>query len=1400
MRTDRKSHLKTDKKAATRNHKRGLVGYNKKTALLEDAITQMNAGKYGRASAALKELLALDPHNMEARRLFATLHLRLGSLIPAKQAFDSLVEEAFGRQDYWLAESLLREYLAAGPRCVPYLEKLGSLHESKGNANEAAGEYVKAVEILIEDPDSENPHHAAQLFAKIRDLAPASPAAFRVAAFFDPNTGELITSPPSASSGAAEGPEDRSAEETVQSEALIESMSLATPLEQPKEVPAAAPAPPTAESIPLRDEPVSQDMLDASGESANASEEELNLTSAKKESDEVGHDLRPGSLDEAQQEEQDGINSIGSMPVHAFSFAADGLVDMPSPVTSKESAGESINLVESPPEEVCTPLDSTGQIPAPMPWEDVLESVIIVPDQQSSNQSFPTEGENDHPVAPTGEALSAEAEPPLPAAETTADPHVEALTSMDLAVEEAGSPSPVQESGELLPERASKPTWKSVLDGLWKFRDKSALDEPPSEDGRADETPAGEIPPQTEHFLEEGSFDPGPVEIPERVGAFYGSDSPSNSVSAPMPWDQVEDSAVTIPVAQDQEAVPNLSITPLAELGAEVEAEPVEELSQQVESNPSLAHEVAITEAGQSSPIPVTEDTLEAEPEFRLAGSAAPDAIQQQVAPVSDLSEGSTDQAIPEVTEPTPWEMGEELGFASEASSVGLADPEPAESSGQPVASSAMVSEALEAIASSGQSASIEEDAPESFAMSSTVKIEQPIQSTEAEKPVEVQSHVQGEPEPISIPDVAPALLAADSPDLQADDQASETRPPVPKQRKKQWGSKSEPTIVLSKVSSEETSSLSHEKDVSEEQDITEAGAFQAFRSESQNQEKRNQAGGRTEETVRFKEEPKISPVPEAPPQPPGPIFSDATQSMSPAAAAVDVLFDSSSARIRKTTGEQTIGTRSRPKGQSGVRRIGRRISSFVGSCFSTTRSIVMSLIALMVVSGALVAIAIGIVGLTWVIMEKPPSPAFQNLTSSPQRTLSDQRRNGYLLLLGIEAATGEDPIQVGLERTPDSNDPNMVLACLGKAESGKGSGPTSVSADVARGWFNAPNPVGRFKADEGAIAGWVQKSDQLLSRYKQWHRLSFEDWGFGQRITPPCTSILFVHQLFLAEGFIQGMDRGVDRLEMDMEAWRTALGQARTIPLKTLATQAINENIAVASGLLVQPDFDTKYLPRLSKLLRPLDQVELSIRWPMQSELVVATKTFDTQLKLERNEEQSFAATVASILPLPKQRRFNTYAEYYEASSKAAGQGRHGALPKWKSYAQSPPKNIMDYLTNPIENIIGLEPLAPWDLYNGLVVDTDARLRLASLQAWLRRGPSDADLLARIAKAGQDYYDPYTGLPMLVNLKKGSLYSVGHDGKDQDADPQVDVVVKIPMSLNPQLVKKTSAGSSRSK
>ena len=105
---------------------------------------------------------------------------------------------------------------------------------------------------------------------------------------------------------------------------------------------------------------------------------------------------------------------------------------------------------------------------------------------------------------------------------------------------------------------------------------------------------------------------------------------------------------------------------------------------------------------------------------------------------------------------------------------------------------------------------------------------------------------------------------------------------------------------------------------------------------------------------------------------------------------------------------------------------------------------------------------------------------------------------------------------------------------------------------------------------------------------------------------------------------------------------------------------------------------------------------------------------------------------------------------------------------------------SALDYVANPIEHIIGIEPLPSWDPYVGRMVETDARLRLASLQVWIRQGAQEGNLLTRIAKAGQALYDPFTGLPMLVDQQRGVMYSVGQDGKDQEGDPLRDVVATI--------------------
>ncbi len=1177
MRTDKKNTLKTDKKSGRSGFKQSAVGYGKKTVLLEEAITQMNMGRYGRSSAALKDLLALDPHNMEARRLFATLHLRVGSLILARQAFDSLIDEAFVRQDYWLAESLLREYLAAGPRCVPYLEKLGSILQDKGEMLEAVIEYGKAVDILIEDPDPEHPDRASQLYEKIKELAPGSPVDVRLAGCVDPKTGKLTVRPP-----AEVAPYAPSMGEDGTAPGVSESIAESTLWGR-------------TENFPLEQAPADSTNLQVAPEDVSAG---------------------------LPREEQ----GFGDAPVpHDPSMNGHGSIDFdPGSVSSQSEdptllAAEPVQALDNQPLE--TQQEAASQsVPAPMPWEEVQETTVRIPDQ---------------PVMESSDELSSPLGPDQSPASLV-----------------AGS------SGREL-------SWDSVFQNTLKVGSASPVLQPP---------------------LYRQEVDPGTIEIQEAARTTSPlSVAAVPSEAAPMPWDQVQESAIVIPQQQLEESVVESPVEP----APAVHPEPVytQDPPLPVLSTVDGASDADTFSIMGSSPAPFLSEAASVPADSSSAGvptdyQVADGAMDEQ--PSTFAFAGEPRQSLEQVAPEPQW--------VSEETPLPAADVDPPDPQSENVAFSPTGDSVEPGLASQGgMSESHVEPIPRA-ADSWAILDEMPDRQAE-----------QQEPNPVLVEAKAPCE-------------------PVP--APKEWI--------------------------------------------------------KTSESIRFAGESPTSPMLEA--EPNAPVWGELGTIYS-AQDAVGVLSESADPHRRTDTRERTAQPKPRPKLPSKLNRLGIAVSSFIRSCFSTTRAIVMSVIALVVLSCTLVALGIGAIGLVWAIMEEPPSSAFRNLTTSPQRRVSDINKNGYLLLLGFDAPRGQDPIQAGYERKPDLHDADKALACLGGASDVPHAGQSDVSAKALSGWFKGSDPAGRFKLHRDSIGKLAGQTGPMLSRYGQWHKLSFEDWGYGQGISPPCAEINFAHRLYVAEGFAQGTDIGIDRLEMDLEAWRIALGQARTLPVKTLALQAMNDDITVASGLLISPDFEGKHLGRLAKMLRPLDQDELSVRWPMQSELVHAAKSFDAQLKVAKEKKQTVPAAVASFLPLPKQRRLNDYADYYEASSKASAEGQYGALPRWSNYISFPADSVKDYFVNPVENVIGLEPLAPWDLYNGLVVDTEAHLRLASLQAWIRRGPQDAELLPRIAKAGQKFYDPYTGFPMLVNLKKRVLYSVGHDGKDQDGDSQSDVVVAIPVN-----------------
>jgi hypothetical protein len=1222
VRTDKRPSQKSDKKAPSRANKRGIVGYSKKSALLEEAITHMNTGKYGRSSAALKELLALDPQNLEARRLFATLHLRLGSLVTARHAFESLANEAIGRQDYWLAESLLREYLAAGPRCVPFLEQLATVYQEKGDELAAVAELGKAIEILRDDGDSENPLKAAQLYSKIRELAPASSVALELAGLFDVQTGEFIGR---MSAGSAASDETTPAFDNARMP--IDTVPPAVDVhETPELMPWELPDEPDSAPTEVQEgpEPLSEPEPEVTaGEpdiEACTPTESLEATALP--SPAAPEEVEPAAHTEILQDQPEDAESTSEATTYSFKFIED------TPSTSPPDGSLSaIPTCESP------------GIPSPMPWEQMADASVQI------------------------------LEPEAPAA----------------------------------PEPAS--TLESLLASLRTENDGVAsapvIEEPPVSVSTevTQETPTPDI------ALEIGQAE-------------------SAQLSAPMPWEQISDPAITIPVPDHTAPLP-----PPEEIFSEMPLAVPEDLSvaghAAYDQAPTAASSVEHVEAPPMEDLP--------SPESAPSAGEVPSTSSFSWNSVFDKAWKFTAGTMA----PSPTVPDKEFGWSD--------DPQPPTN--------------LSAVAPP------------------IIQQEEPSSSPPSAMPAvcETGSEVQ------EVPPEPPAM--APPSDTASHWNTGEVAVQVhrPSQKKKRWEKAPEETEPATMPSSE-----------IEPLTETVQEAIREWKSTS-------------DEPAPLVEEALVTPPdtrpdwmqatetitlnrPEPPP-PPRARWSDA-EATAPAAgeatrtaavSAVDVLFASSGTDEDVRPHAAVSWSLPRPRLMARLHRVRIGISSFIGSCFSTTRSIsfLVAMVSIAVVVVATVGIAA--VGIMWMVMEEPPSALYQSLTISPPRMITDAKKNGYLLLLGFDAPAGHDPLQAGYERKPEqASDRAAAEICVG--DEGKTVSGGGASDHMVKGWIRSSDPLTSIRGQEATLKSLTARESTALARYQQWLTMSFDDWGFGQVLSPNCNHVLLAHRLFVLDGFNQDLSTGLDRLEADVQAWRGALGQSKTLAMKMLAVTAVQDDATVASGLLSRADLDGAAIARLSKILRPLDQVELSVRWPMQSQFVWATKHVASELR-DDTHERPWHASLAAAMRLPVQRRANAYAEYYEATNKAVAGGRYATLPKVSTYVRTSPSGVMDYLTNPLEHIIGIEPVASWEPYVMRMIEADAQLRLAGLQAWLRKGPQDSDVLMRLAKAGQAYYDPFTGLPMLVNQRKGVLYSVGRDGKDQEGDSVRDVTVTIPLS-----------------
>ena len=143
--------------------------------LLSEATRRIEEKQFAGAEAILNQLLTKEPGNPEVCQLLAKLHLQRGDLQVALGEYRYLAGAALRAQDYVKAETLITDFLAVEPQSVALLELYGELYVEKGDAANAALQYGKAIELLLEHPEPGMPMLHEELFEKVKSLAPDNP-------------------------------------------------------------------------------------------------------------------------------------------------------------------------------------------------------------------------------------------------------------------------------------------------------------------------------------------------------------------------------------------------------------------------------------------------------------------------------------------------------------------------------------------------------------------------------------------------------------------------------------------------------------------------------------------------------------------------------------------------------------------------------------------------------------------------------------------------------------------------------------------------------------------------------------------------------------------------------------------------------------------------------------------------------------------------------------------------------------------------------------------------------------------------------------------------------------------------------------------------------------------------
>ncbi len=1083
---------------------------------LDEAVAQMESGNYSAAATVLKPFLEQEPSNEEARHLFAQLHLKLGSLLAAQSSFESLAREAIAQKDFKKAETLLREYLAAASRYVPFIELLGQVCEGAGNPEGAIAEYGKAASILLEFPDPDDHARAASLFEKVKQLAPASPVvrdlaiAIAAASRGAPPAQDAQAAPvqPIAAQGGTDGGA-RVLEPLARAPASGSSGQAYT-----------LPDPPSpAVGLPVELVPL---------DSVAPSSHQQTLVPGAAESASVVSLQTTASRDGAHSGEI--VVTVVAAPLQEL--PSDPLTQAAADVGAATIGGPSTDELEASEHR-----STNGALP-----------VHRAADPIQASESVPTE---------TGDLLAAQAVRSLEPAPSR--PH---RLSSGLISQRSTPFTQARSSAR----HRRKPT------GLQPLK-------------------ASDLEKRTAHI--EGGNGPSIDRSPGSKTARWNSYPTGQEI--PIPEDPADGQAG----AHEE---PSLTlVSPPQEI-----TEPSFEL-QHPESDSSFLSRGQAPQLEME--LPETASRVQGQQDWMELGLDRPvHSTPAQSTPSVAPNVAPMETSVTIHVHPAPVIVGGPVASAEQSV--------PAEPSSQEEGPATTVGEVLR-------------DEPRSEPPSVYVEPLAPVPPVELKAPAVSESQpdrsqgwvpvTHAPPREFSSPDVFPSSIPEQEVHAPADGSPS----------------------VIEGTGTTGTPPA----------DAAEPGPVTQFDGENKSEERRRRS--MDEESVR----------------PSAPARRGNRRRW----------FRAGLASLRQTTAV-------------------------------ATRKVVRATLLLMSLgAGVPLLLLIGVV-MMWFGLEQKPNAAFMQLTQAPPRPFEEPTRNGYFMLLGFGASETVDPIKAGYTKWK-TTETDQSRRCFESRPEWRSAARFRSETRALALWYQTSEPVEVFQRERAQVQKWAGQHSVLMTRYRQWLTMPFEDRGYGRFATPNCEQILVAHRLYVAEGFARRDMNGAERLELDLRAWRNVLARAKTMSTKLLAAQAIKEDVAVIAALAARSRSDGAHLSRLAHVVRPFDQVERSLRWPIQNELLLEMKRMEAAMKDLGSFAHPVLASVLGWLPVPKQRALNAHAEYYEALIRTPEPNAQ-STPDSYHFTRTPAQSPLDYLVNPVDNLLVEEEQEPWQHQAALLNDTDTRLR----------------------------------------------------------------------------------------